>query len=225
MSVHDGHRARKKALFREQGLDAFSEHEALELLLYYALPQGNVNPLAHELIREFGSLEGVLTAPAEELLRIKGVREHTATLLSLVVPLVRAAQTVYTREPRIISGTEDAGSFFLDRFHGEHGELLYEACLDAKGKLLRCVAAGTGADAVSLNLRRIVEIAFQCNASVVLLAHNHPSGVAVPSADDCQSTRLAWDALRRVGIRLADHIIVAENDFVSLREDGLLPKD
>lgn len=223
LSVHNGHRGRRKELFRKYGLDAFTDHEALELLLFYALPQKDVNGLAHTLIQTFGSLENVLTASPEELEEIGGVGAHTATLLNLVLPLARCSQTVYAKEPTILRTTEEAGEHFLRLFHGEREELIYEACLDAKGKLLRCALVGRGGvDAVALNLRRIVEIAFLSGACVVILAHNHPSGIALPSPDDNESTLRAWDALRRVGVTLADHIIVADGDFVSLRDNGLL---
>ena len=224
MAVHDGHRARKKAQFREHGLDAFADHEALELLLYYAVPRADTNPVAHRLLSRFGSLDGVLSAPAAELEQVEGVGANAATLLSLVLPLVRRARTSAAKTPTILNGTRAAGGYFTALFFGLREERLYEACLDAKGKLLRCDAVAEGSvDTVSLNLRRIVELAFRCNASAVILAHNHPSGVALPSPDDNQTTLLAWDALHKVGVELLDHIIVADEDFVSLRDSGLLP--
>ena len=224
MSVHDGHRARKRAQFREHGLDAFADHEALELLLYYAVPRADTNPVAHRLLERFGSLDGVLSAPPGELEKVEGVGENAATLLALLLPLVRRARMTTAKTPVILNGTRAAGDYFTDLFFALREERLYEACLDAKGKLLRCDAvAEGGVDAVTLNLRKIVELAFRCNASAVILAHNHPSGVALPSPDDNQTTLMAWDALRKVGVELLDHIIVADDDFVSLKENGLLP--
>ena len=85
MGIHDGHRERVRRRFLENDLDGFADHEALELLLYYAIPQGDVNPLAHELIDRFGSLSGVFTAPVEMLTEVKGVGERAAVLLRLWV--------------------------------------------------------------------------------------------------------------------------------------------
>ena len=224
MGVHDGHRARKKLQFREHGLDAFSDHEALELLLYFAVPRVDTNDLAHRLIARFGSLDGVLSASAGELEAVEGMGASAATLVSLVFPLSRRAHTAATKKPVILADTEAAGRYFIDLFFGMREERVYMACLDAKGKLLRCAAiANGGADTATINLRRVVELAFQSNASAVILAHNHPSGVALPSPDDNQTTLTAWDALRKVGVTLLDHIIVADDDYVSLRENGLLP--
>ncbi len=224
MAVHDGHRARKKEQFRTHGLDAFADHEALELLLFYAIPRVDTNPVAHRLIERFGSLDGVLSAPPEELEKVDGVGESAATLLSLILPLVRRSRMTASKKPVILGTTQAAGEYFVDLFFGMREERLYEACLDAKGKLLRCAKVADGSvDAVSVNIRVIVENALKCGASAVVLSHNHPSGVALPSADDNATTLAVYDALRTVDIRLLDHIIVADDDFVSIRDNGLLP--
>ena len=224
MGVHDGHRERRRERFRESGLKGFADHEALELLLFYAIRRGDVNDLAHRLIDHFGSLKDVLTAPLDELAEVPGVGPHTALLLGLVVPLVYSSETVYSKKPVIFSDSSQAGAYFIRRFEGEREEILYEACLDAKGKLLRCEEIGRGSvDTVTLSLRRIVEVPFRCNASSVMLAHNHPSGLALPSEEDNRATLLAGEALEKIGIRLLDHIIVADRDYVSLRSNGLLP--
>lgn len=224
MAVHNGHRARKKKQFRAHGLDAFADHEVLELLLFYAIPRVDTNPLAHRLIERFGSLDGVLSAPPEELEKVEGVGESAATLLSLILPLVRRSRMTAAKTPVIIGTPQAAGEYFVDLFFGMREERLYEACLDAKGKLLRCAKVADGSvDAVSVNIRVIVENALKCGASAVVLSHNHPSGVALPSADDNATTLAVYYALRTVDIRLLDHIIVADDDFVSTRENGLLP--
>ncbi len=223
--VHDGHRARKKAQFREHGLDAFADHEALELLLFYALPRQDTNPVAHRLLDRFGSLGGVLSAPPEELAKIEGVGEHAATLLSLVLPVVRRAYLESQDSGIVLATTEQLGQYFCRLFFTVRQEIFYEACLDAKGKLLRCCKLAEGSvDTVNINLRCIVENALRCHASAVVLAHNHPSGIALPSPDDNTTTLAADDALRTVGVTLVDHIIVADDDFVSLRENGLLSR-
>ncbi|MBR3560115.1 MAG: DNA repair protein RadC [Oscillospiraceae bacterium] len=224
MAVHDGHRARKRAQFREHGLDAFAEHEVLELLLFYAIPRADTNPVAHRLLERFGSLDGVLAAPPEELERVEGVGANAATLLTLILPLVRRSRLTAGHTPVILGTTRAAGEYFVELFFGMREERLYEACLDAKGKLLRCVKVADGSvDAVNINIRVIVENALKCGASAVVLSHNHPSGVALPSADDNATTLAVYDALRTVDIRLLDHIIVADGDYVSIRENGLLP--
>ena len=223
MSVHDGHRSRRKELFLKQGLDAFADHEALELLLFYTLPRVDTNPLAHRLLEQFGSLEGVFSATAAELEKVEGVGENAALLLSLIFPLTRRARTSDFAHPVILNTTQEVGDYLIQVFCGVRGESLYELCLDAKNKLLRCykVASG-GADAVNISLRAILEKALECNASKVILAHNHPSGVALPSEDDKATTVIVREALETIGVELVDHIIVADNDFVSMYESRMV---
>ena len=225
MPVHEGHRSRKKEQFRAHGLDAFADHEVLELLLYYAVPRQDTNPIAHRLMEKFGSLEGVFSADRAALEEVEGIGENASTLLSLMLPLMRRIRASSGANETILSDAEQAGAYFLDLFFGQREEKLYEACLDAKGRLLTCRLVAEGdSESVSLNMRKIVENALKCGASSVLLAHNHPSGVALPSPADNAETLSAFDALRTVGVELADHIIVADDDFVSLRQNGLLPE-
>ena len=209
MSVHEGHRQRKKEQFREHGLDAFADHEALELLLYYAIPRQDTNPIAHRLLERFGSLEGV--------------GENAATLIRLLFPLCRRVRTSGGRHEVIFNTRENIGSYFIELFLGERREVFYEACLDAKGKLLACYRLAEGSpDQVTINMRRVVENALNANASLVVLSHNHPSGVALPSKEDNQTTLQIRRALADIGVQLVDHVIVADGDFVCLRDNGLL---
>ena len=219
MPVHEGHRSRKKEQFRAHGLDAFAEHEVLELLLYYAVPRQDTNPIAHRLMQKFGSLDAVFAADRAALEEVEGVGENASTLLTLIFPLMRRIRASAGAHETILSDTEQAGAYFLDLFFGEREEKLYEACLDA----CHLVAEGD-TESVQLNMRKIVENALKCGASSVLLSHNHPSGVALPSPADNATTLSVFDALRTVGVELADHIIVADDDFVSLRHNGLLPE-
>ena len=122
MSVHEGHRQRKKEQFREHGLDAFADHEALELLLYYAIPRQDTNPIAHRLLERFGSLEGVFSAPAYELQKVEGVGENAATLIRLLFPLCRRVRTSGGRHEVIFNTRENIGAYFIELFLGERRE-------------------------------------------------------------------------------------------------------
>ncbi|MBR6678157.1 MAG: DNA repair protein RadC [Oscillospiraceae bacterium] len=223
MSVHDGHRQRKRSQFLESGLDAFQEHEVLELLLYYAIPRKDTNPIAHALLKKFGSLDAVFAAPVEELMRVEGVGENAAALIRLIQPLYRRIRISATEEETILNSVEKAGEFFVGRFAGERTESMYQACLDAKGKLLNVQRLSAGdVNFVHADIRSIVQNALLCRASAVILAHNHPSGVALPSDADNAVTLQVHRVLQSVGVTLFDHIIVADDDFVSLRQNGLL---
>ena len=221
MGVHDGHRDRMRKRFLKEGLSGFAEHEALELLLYYAIPQGDVNPLAHALMEEFGSLMGVFSAPVERLIQIKGVKERTAVLLHLTPLIVQKARLEQAEQELVLDGRDKIGEYLLELFSQERNEAVYEICLDRKGRLLDCKRLGEGsASAVNLDVRRLVENALLSGASSVVLAHNHPSGIALPSHDDHATTQRAREALASVKICLEDHIIVADGDYVSFSQSG-----
>lgn len=218
---HAGHRQRKKAQFLSGGLDSFASHEALELLLYYALPRVDTNEIAHRLLERFGSLNAVFSAPVEELTRVEGVGENAALLLRLVPQLYRRSLTELDRPGRAIGSYEEAGHFLQKYFWGERNEVVMELCLDGKQRLLACHRLGEGGvSASSFNVRDAVRHALADNAMYVYLAHNHPSGVAVASDLDRAATRSVQTSLRAVGVKLLDHIILAENDFISMAASG-----
>lgn len=224
MGVHDGHRDRVRKRFLENDLNGFADHEALELLLHYAIPQRDVNPLAHELIGRFGSLSGVFSAPIELLLETPGVGERTAVLLRLAPLIAQKARLEDLERELAFNSREHVGSYLLELFSLERSEAVYQLCLDAKGKLLACKRLGEGSvSAVTVDIRKIVQNAILASASSVILAHNHPSGIALPSEDDKIVTDQVKAALASIGVRLDDHIIVADQDFVSLAQSGYLP--
>ena len=222
MGIHDGHREKMRRRYLETGLEGFADHEALELLLYYAIPRRDTNPIAHALMERYGSLSAVLNAPVEDLRKVEGIGESAAILLTLVPRISRQARLADAAQETVIGSTQRAGAYLLERFSGETRELVYLMCLDRKGKLLACkrLADGDVASA-GLNIRK-VETVLLSSASAAILAHNHPSGVALPSPADRAATRQVQEALRTVGVELLDHIIVADRDFVSMADSGML---
>ena len=223
MGVHDGHRDRMRKRFFTNGLSGFADHEALELLLYYAIPRGDVNPLAHALMDRFGSLSGVLSAPMELLTQVDGVGERTAALLHLVLQITQKARLADLEQELALNTRERVGAYLLELFSRERNEAVYEICLDGKGKLLACRRLGEGsASAVNLDIRKVVQNAIVYAASSVILAHNHPSGVALPSQEDHAATLRVKAALEAIDVRLEDHIVVADHDFISFSQSGFL---
>lgn len=223
MSIHDGHRARMKQRFAAHGERVFDDHQLLELLLFYAVPQGDVNGLAHALMQRFGSLAGVLDASPAELVRVKGVGEHTALLLSMLPQLMRRYQLSRVQGDAIITSGADAGEYLAPFFFGTRNETVYLLSLDAKGKVLSCDFLAEGSlDQVELDSRRVVETAIERRATSVILAHNHISGIATPSAADISLTEALRPLLRSMHIHLLDHLVVADGDYVSMAESGLV---
>ncbi len=221
MAMHDGHRQRLKALFAKEGLDNFNELQVLELLLFYCIPRQDTNPIAHRLLERFGKLSQVLEAPVSELEKVEGMGPNSAAFLRLVTEVGRYYMVNRAMDQKILATTEACGSFLVPYFHGRRNETVFLLCLDAKCKLLLCQQIGEGSvNSAGAPVRRIVETALSANATTVILAHNHPSGLAIPSPEDVQTTHRLAAALDTVDIILADHIIVADEDFVSLAQSG-----
>ena len=217
--MHEGHRARVKKRFLEEGLDHFSDIQALELLLFYAIPRADTNPIAHRLLEHFGSLSQVLEANPEELKKISGVGENGALLLNLIPQMGRFYMTDRASAPGVLTTLEQCAQYLMPRFFGRKLETVFLLCLDAKCKVLCCREVGEGGtNSTGISIRRVVETALGVNATSVVLAHNHPSGMALPSPEDIQTTRRVAMALQAVEIVLVDHIIVADDDYVSIAQ-------
>jgi len=225
MSIHEGHRGRLKKRFLEYGLESFEDHSVLELLLFYALPRSDVNPIAHALINKFGSLAAVFDAPLEELARVPGIGVNTAEYIKLIPQVSRRYLMSRASFDDILDSTKKAGAYLLPRFYAERDEIVYLVCLDAKCKVLNCKLLFRGSvNSAGVSIRKIVENALVYNSTSVIIAHNHTSGIAVPSEEDKITTRRIQEALRAVDITLSDHIIVADDDFVSLADNGFFRK-
>ena len=220
-SIHGGHRDRLKKRFLQQGLDSFTDIQALELLLFYSVPRQDTNPIAHRLLSRFGSLSQVLEAPAEELMQVEGIGEHSALLLRLINEMGRYYLVDRAQREQVLPTIEDCARYLLPCFYGRTVETVFLLCLDAKCKVLSCREVGEGSiNSAGISVRRIVETAIREGASTVVLAHNHPSGIALPSAEDIQTTRRIAAALQSVEVQLADHIVVADGDYVSMVQSG-----
>ena len=157
----------------------------------------------------------------EELQKVPGISKNTATFLSLIPQAGRYYQIKRAEPGEILRTIEQCGRYLVPYFYGRENETVYLLCLDAKCKVLSCKMVGEGSvNSASIPVRRVVELALNANATTVVLAHNHPSGLALPSDDDIQTTLRVAKAMEAVEITLADHIVVADNDFVSMFQSG-----
>ena len=224
-NLHEGHRKRMKERFIKSGLDDFAPHNILELLLFYSIPRGDTNPVAHRLIDTFGSLSGVFDATPEELAKVDGVGENSAILISMIPQIARKYLEDKADTANIVGGCSDIGAFLLPKFVGRTNEALMMVSIDNKNKIISCsvVAEGT-VDSAKVSRRKIMEEAMKVKATRVILAHNHPCGVAVPSSEDVVMTKEIGRLLAQVGIELVDHIIVANDDYVSMAASGFAIK-
>ena len=221
MSTHEGHRERMRQQLKTSGMDSLSDVQVLEVLLYYAIARTDTNPIAHALLERFGTLDAVLEAPQAELLKVPGIGESAAQLIALIPQLERRHLISRVRQQTILDTTAKCGRYLAPFFHGEQEEVVYLLCLDAKCKVIDCIPVHRGGvNVAGVSVRNIVKAALACNATSVVLAHNHPVGLAIPSPEDRRTTSILKQALDAVSVVLVDHIIVADDDFVSLRDDG-----
>lgn len=221
-SVHAGHRERlKKRLARELTFEGFEPHEILEMLLYYAIPQGDTNPLAHRLIDYFGSLPAVFTASTEELQQIDGVGPHTASLLSMIGPLISAVRRLDQPQIHFINGNADACKLCTQMLQDSKVEQVAIILMDPKGKVLNAVVVAEGtACGVEMPIPKIMEWIVRTRPSRLILTHNHPSGKAQPSLEDDRCTRQLMTALHFMDVKVDDHIIVGADQAYSYYAHG-----
>ena len=223
MADHTGHRQRMKTEFLSRGLEGWPDHRVLELLLFYAVPQGDVNGLAHELVERFGSLAGVLDASVEELRKVKGVGEHTAVLLRMLPALLGRYQASRTRLSDVINSPEDASPWLEPYFFGARNEMVYVLCLDGKRQVLGVRKAAEGSiQMAEMNARRIAEEAMGLRSARIYVAHNHVSNLAVPSQADWLATDTLRAILAPIGIELIDHLVFVDGDMVAMSQSRRL---
>lgn len=220
---HAGHRDRLRDTYWQGGFASLSDVNRLELLLFYALPRRDTNPIAHALLNEFGSLSAVLEATPEQLLKVEGITKNAALLFTLMGQLQAAAEFERTQQRTrgILDTTTKCAEYLLPHFFGMKREVVYLLCLDAKCKVLACRKLGEGSiNAADISVRRIVETALHFNVCSVVLSHNHPDGICMPSAEDESTTLRIWKALDAVSVQLVDHIIISGSEYYSMAETG-----
>ena len=214
-----GHRQRMWVRFAKGGLrGAFvHDYEKLEFLLTLAIPRKDTKPLAKSLLARFGSLPAVFTAKPEKLREVPGVGARTAHLINLFheVALVLAEEALCDRD--LLNSTAVVKGFLLRELAHEEAEHLYTIYLDRQHRLIRMgrLFRGTLAETPSYP-REIVKAALACNAAGVIIAHNHPSGLAEPSDADMIATQALGKALATVDIQLLDHFVVGRGQVTSM---------
>lgn len=202
--MHKDHRKHTKDRFLSEGLDSFEPHNVLELLLFYSIPQKDTNETAHMLINRFGSLSAVFDAPYDDLLTVPGISEHSATLIKLIPAISRRYAMEKNSKVTKLSSIEDIGKYLVARYLGVTEETVLLLLLDNKFGLIDCVKVHEGSvNSSAITMRKLIETALFKRASMVVLAHNHPSGVALPSSDDLfttQQVKRAFDLVDRKSV-------------------------
>lgn len=214
------HRKRVREGFLNTGFNHKTEpYLVLEMLLFYSIPRIDTKPIAKSLIRKFKTLNGVFSASIDKLLEVEGIGLASATQIKLIGNILNICNSEKNTLVADFVSTDDIGNFLLSEYLFISVEKFSVLCLDSMGTKLSFDFISEGdTHSVGVSAREIVEIAIKNNATSVVLCHNHPSGIALPSPADAKITQMIVDTLRPIGIRVFDHIVVANNDYVSMSQ-------
>ena len=222
-NVHKGHRRRLKERLLEEGVDSFDDHQVLELLLFYGIPQKDTNEIAHLLLEKYDTLANVFEADYYELSEIPGLGQHAASLLRLIPALSRRYAQDRWKDRAGLSDVKSAGNYAASLFVGDVYEAFYMICLDSQNKVIKHILLSEGTiNEAMIYPRLVVEYALRHKAAAVILAHNHPGGSTGPSSADRDITKKLAAALEMISVRVIDHIIVAGTKYASLAEKGMI---
>jgi DNA repair protein RadC len=219
-----GHHKRLRDRFTKSGLDGFHDYEVLELLLIFVLSRKNTKSIAKDLLAKFKTLSGVFSAEKEELQEIKWVGERTAVYLKLLNDTLGFVFEERAQNEEIqFTKTAQLFEYFKATIGNKKNEVIRAVYLDSQNRLIHAenLSEGTVAEAVAFP-RKIVEGALKHRSVSVIIAHNHPSGVAEPSDNDDKITEQIKKALETVGISLQEHMIIAGDEYFSYKKTGYL---
>ncbi len=215
---YHGHRNRLRQRFRDAGADAVSDYELLELVLFRAIPQRDLKPLAKDLIARFGSFAEVIAAPPARLAEVKGLGDAAITELKIVQAAAhRLVRGELKRRPVLSSWSTvldycRSAQAFADK---EQFRVLF---LDKRNQLIADEVQQVGTiDHTPVYPREVVKRALELSATAIILVHNHPSGDPTPSRADIQMTQSIIEIAKPLGIAVHDHIIVGKEGHASFK--------
>lgn len=213
-NLHKDHRKRLRKRYAEEGLDSFADHNVLELLLFYAIPRVDTNPIAHRLMRRFGSLSGVFSASVEELCEVDGIGPASAEFLKLV-PDIERQTALRELSEMTMDRPERAGAYFVKWFSVAPWESSCMMMLDSTMKFISCDVLNWGKKIKPVSIRqKAKELAVERKAARVILAHSHGDGKMRPSPDDVVLTNEIARDLRALSIEVYSHFIVSGYNYL-----------
>jgi DNA repair protein RadC len=217
-------RERPRERLLQMGAESLSDAELLGLFLGSGRPGMSAVDIARDLLGRFESVRGVLSASAEELRTFGGIGPAKAALLLAASELCRRMLAERTRAKPLLD-TPHAVEDYLKLFIGARpNEVFVTLFLDVRHHLICVDESATGSlTRVAVYPREIVRRALMLNAASLIVAHNHPSGAAAPSANDRRLTRVLHDALTLIDVRLLDHLVVTSNEIFSFARQGWIP--
>lgn len=209
---HTGHRDRLRARYNKNGIDSFEQHEILELLLYYCIARKDTNNLAHELLNRFGSISAVFDAPKSELLKIDGIGDRSAELIKLIPHLARVYLEDKSKAVKSFNTNQEVVSYMRNKFIGMGNEVIAALFVDNRGAIVEYSVISVGSVNMSeVDVRKIMKICLTNDSTGIVIAHNHPRGLAAPTEEDVQTTKNLFGTLASIRVALLDHVIYGED--------------
>ncbi len=217
----EGHRSRLRQRFDKSGFDGFHDYEILELLLTYAIPRRDTKPLAKALIGQFKTIQKVLDALPERLKEVEGIGKNAAVFLKILRATIAEYFNGSLANGKIFKTLDDLVDYLRAIIGGNQNEIVHVLYLNSRNELLHSedLGEGTVSEAVAFP-RKIVERALKHNATSIILAHNHPDGLAEPSDNDNLLTDAVKKALATIDVSLQEHVIISDGSFFSYRKSG-----
>ncbi len=217
-NIHKDHRKKVREKFYECGLQGMAAHNIIELLLFFGIPFKDTNPMAHELVNRFGSLSAVLEAKRTDLMQVKGMTENAACLISMILPLYRKYSEDIINRKKNFKDTEELVEFLRTLYlDNNNNERVFVLCFDANNYLITYRMLNEGdINSSSLDLRKLAALVLETNCQSVVISHNHPHGVVLPSCDDIDVTKAVVSLLSTLKVRVSDHIIVSDKDYLAM---------
>lgn len=214
---HAGHRKRMRERYEKNGFNGWAEHEILEFILFDKIPRKDTNKIAHDIIDEFGSIENAIKSDVESLQKINGIGPETAKYILTQEKIYNYCKHRKKTADRKLYDESCPFEFFDALFQDKAREVLYMVCLDSRNRIIRTdlILEGTFEN-IDLNVGVMVRTAVMCDARRVVLAHNHPSGILLPSDADILATNVIINAMYIVGIEVLDHLILTEEGCESI---------
>ncbi len=217
-----GHRQRLRERLKRDAR-SMADYEVLELMLAYALPRRDTKPLAKALLERFGTLRGVLDARASDLTAVDGFGAGLVAFWTLWAEIRARVEEAPVAERARLGSPAEVANWGIARLGGKPLEEVWAALVDNTNRLVAWERIGQGTpDSASAPVRKVLTLALEHKASGMVLVHNHPGGDPRPSQGDLEYTRRVLRAAKDLGVRLLDHLIVTEDRYLSLREEGLL---
>ena len=219
---YKGHRQRLRARFLKGGRDSLADYELLELILFMAIPQRDVKPLAKSMLTRFGSLNALLHASHSDLESFGLSENSIATLKIIEAAAFDLLKSDMMNKP-ILNSSEKLSSYLMATMAHDTKEHFRVLFLNKKNELIADEIQQSGTvDHTQAYPREIMKRALEVSATALILVHNHPSGDSKPSNPDITMTKQIIDAGRPFSIVIHDHIIVSKAGTSSMKQLGLL---